>query len=728
VMVGLGVLADRLKHELIAKLKAGPYDTLDIRSETYGYRTPNGYEERERVVVSHGQGQVHVHIQALGDNLFVGWQALLNWAQWTETSPVTTVGFGRRSIAFRELKPSWYYPNEFDLIDLNSMSGVVHSVIEREAKALLTEHTIDHEIDFEVIRGDRENALDARKAWPERSDKRQRISNVIFGWGAVQHVSAGEMQLAPVGVKPTGRSRGVANVPAVILLPLIAALGYFWIYQWNGLGLFEVEQSAGSLVTVFPPMLDLPLAVALAIGLWLYARIGIIRALLVLLLVEAADFVTSYLDFYLGQINLGNPAILPSVLASLSYLLAASIWVPRLRDGRRWLAAIVLWTAWAALTPSLAPDPPWSDVLSLGLKVFIAACFGFWLWRDEQERSRSLDPRVQRAVVSAIHKHWVLFLVEGIVLVILGVIAILVPPIATLALTTLVGWLFLISGIVGLVTTFWARHAPGFWWSLISAIIGILVGLALLASPVVGALSLTLVLIAFFIIEGVASIMYAVDHRRQLTGSWGWMLISGIIDIILAGIILAGLPETAVWALGLLVGINMLFGGGALIAMALAARTGERQSRGTALESPVIVAKSPIAFVLNLLWIIFGGLWMAIGWVFAAVIMAITIIGLPWARAAFNIALYTLLPFGRKAVSRAEYSGSHDLGTGPFGLVGNVIWLVLAGWWLALGHVITAIMLAVTAIGIPFAWVHLKLAGIALWPIGKEIVAHGPIR
>jgi uncharacterized membrane protein YccF (DUF307 family) len=131
---------------------------------------------------------------------------------------------------------------------------------------------------------------------------------------------------------------------------------------------------------------------------------------------------------------------------------------------------------------------------------------------------------------------------------------------------------------------------------------------------------------------------------------------------------------------------------------------------------------SPIALVLNVLWIIFGGLWMAVGWVIAAVVMAITIIGIPWARAAFNIASYTLLPFGRKAVSRAEYSG-HDIGTGLFGLIGNVIWLVLAGWWLALGHLITAVLLAVTIIGIPFAWAHLKLAGVALWPIGKEIVA-----
>jgi len=131
---------------------------------------------------------------------------------------------------------------------------------------------------------------------------------------------------------------------------------------------------------------------------------------------------------------------------------------------------------------------------------------------------------------------------------------------------------------------------------------------------------------------------------------------------------------------------------------------------------------SPVSVLLNVLWIVFGGLWMAIGWLVAALIMAITIIGLPWARAAFNIASYTLLPFGRRAVSRAEHLGVEDFGTGPFGLIGNIIWLVLAGWWLALGHLIAAFCLAITIIGIPFAWAHLKLAGIALWPIGKMIV------
>lgn len=131
----------------------------------------------------------------------------------------------------------------------------------------------------------------------------------------------------------------------------------------------------------------------------------------------------------------------------------------------------------------------------------------------------------------------------------------------------------------------------------------------------------------------------------------------------------------------------------------------------------------PLASVfLNILWIVFGGFWMAVGWFVAAIVMAITIVGLPWTRAAFNIALYTLLPFGQTAVSRAEHTGRDDFGTGSLGAIGNLIWLVLAGWWLALGHVVTAVLLAITVIGLPFAWAHLKLAGIALWPIGKMIV------
>jgi uncharacterized membrane protein YccF (DUF307 family) len=123
------------------------------------------------------------------------------------------------------------------------------------------------------------------------------------------------------------------------------------------------------------------------------------------------------------------------------------------------------------------------------------------------------------------------------------------------------------------------------------------------------------------------------------------------------------------------------------------------------------------SLLLNVLWIVFGGFYMAVGWLVAALIMAITIIGIPWARAALTMALYTLLPFGNTVVDRQT-----GIGSGLLGFIGNLIWLVLAGWWLALGHLITAIFLAITIIGIPFAWAHLKLAGLALWPIGKDVV------
>jgi uncharacterized membrane protein HdeD (DUF308 family) len=176
-------------------------------------------------------------------------------------------------------------------------------------------------------------------------------------------------------------------------------------------------------------------------------------------------------------------------------------------------------------------------------------------------------------LLSAIRRHWVLFLIEGIVLVVFGAIAVVLPGIAALAVTILLGWLFLFSGILGLVTTIWMRQLPGFWWSLLSALLAIITGAALLWWPFGGVLSLTLGLAVFFLIEGVVSIMYALDHRREFTGRWGWMLASGVIDIVLAVLILIGFPGTASWAIGLLVGINMLMGGTALMAMALHART-----------------------------------------------------------------------------------------------------------------------------------------------------------
>jgi uncharacterized membrane protein HdeD (DUF308 family) len=175
------------------------------------------------------------------------------------------------------------------------------------------------------------------------------------------------------------------------------------------------------------------------------------------------------------------------------------------------------------------------------------------------------------AIGKIVRDHWKLFLVEGIILVVLGLLAVAVPIVAGLAVAILFGWLFLISGIVGLVTTIAMRRAPGFWWSLLSAVLGIAVGGWLLVQPALGLVSLTYLLIAFFIIEGIATIMFALEHKGALSGRWGWMLVSGIVDLFLAAVILVGLPGTVAWALGLIVGINMVFGGASMIGMALAA-------------------------------------------------------------------------------------------------------------------------------------------------------------
>ena len=126
---------------------------------------------------------------------------------------------------------------------------------------------------------------------------------------------------------------------------------------------------------------------------------------------------------------------------------------------------------------------------------------------------------------------------------------------------------------------------------------------------------------------------------------------------------------------------------------------------------------SPLSFLLNMLWLIYSGLATVLAWVIAAAIMAITIISLPWAFSAMRIALYTLLPFGHEIRTRPD--------AGMLSLLGNIIWFVLAGWWLAIAHLILAVALAITIIGIPFAWAHLKLAGASLFPVGKEIVPRG---
>jgi uncharacterized membrane protein HdeD (DUF308 family) len=180
---------------------------------------------------------------------------------------------------------------------------------------------------------------------------------------------------------------------------------------------------------------------------------------------------------------------------------------------------------------------------------------------------------MQRAINGALKAHWRLFLLQGVIMIILGIVAIALPVAATIAVDFYVGWLFLIAGIVGLVALLSAGNIPAFLWSLITAALSVAVGVLLLWKPVEGAASLTLVLTAFFIVEGIFQIVASLAYRGVVSSTWGWMLVSGICDLVLAAIIIFGWPFSAVWVLGMLVGVNLLTSGWAIVMAAMAGRS-----------------------------------------------------------------------------------------------------------------------------------------------------------
>jgi len=192
---------------------------------------------------------------------------------------------------------------------------------------------------------------------------------------------------------------------------------------------------------------------------------------------------------------------------------------------------------------------------------------------------------MQRALRDALKAHWRLFLFQGIVMIILGGVAVAAPAAATIAVDIYIGWLLLISGIVGLVAMFSTKDIPAFLWTLITAALSFAVGALLIWKPVEGALSLTILLSAFFIAEGVFQTVASIAYRDVIGDSWGWMLASGISDLVLAAIIILGWPLTAVWALGLLVGVNLITSGWAIVMAALAGRSADQSIETRAEEA-----------------------------------------------------------------------------------------------------------------------------------------------
>ena len=179
----------------------------------------------------------------------------------------------------------------------------------------------------------------------------------------------------------------------------------------------------------------------------------------------------------------------------------------------------------------------------------------------------------QRAITEAMRTYSTLFLVQGVIMMILGGLAIIWPQVSTVAVDLYVGWLFLLSGVMGLITMFIAPSVSAFLWSLLTAALSLFVGVLLIWHPVEGAVSLTLVLIAFFIAEGIFQIAGAIRLRESFPDAWAWMLMSGIADLILAAIIISGWPSSAGWALGLIVGVNLITSGLAITMVAATGRT-----------------------------------------------------------------------------------------------------------------------------------------------------------
>jgi uncharacterized membrane protein HdeD (DUF308 family) len=179
---------------------------------------------------------------------------------------------------------------------------------------------------------------------------------------------------------------------------------------------------------------------------------------------------------------------------------------------------------------------------------------------------------MNRSIRNSLAAHWRLIMAQGVIMVILGALALAAPAFATLAVDIYVGWLFLFSGLLGLVAIFSATHPARFRWGMVTAGLSLVLGVMLVWKPAEGALSLTAVLTAFFIAEGLFQAITSVAYRYSMRSTWGWMLASGFADLALAAVILAGWPMTAGWALGIIAGVNLITSGWAIAMAALAGR------------------------------------------------------------------------------------------------------------------------------------------------------------
>ncbi len=173
-------------------------------------------------------------------------------------------------------------------------------------------------------------------------------------------------------------------------------------------------------------------------------------------------------------------------------------------------------------------------------------------------------------IAALVHAHWRRFLIQGVIMILLGTLAVALPVLTTFSITLLVGWLILIGGFWRAIALVRSARMPGFGWSMAMAIVAIVIGAMFLMMPLSGMFTLTMLLITIFVLEAMAKIFFALDLRKH-SHRWSWVFATGILDFFLATLIFIGWPSSAAWVIGLLVGVNMIFFGVSLVMISLAA-------------------------------------------------------------------------------------------------------------------------------------------------------------
>ena len=383
VVPGLGGDYVSIKRRLLTKLAEVQAAGAECRAEVYSYRTPNGYEERERLVLSKGQSLVHVHIVQFGNDVYVGWQAHLNWAGWGETNPAATRTANGAEIEYRELRPGFYVPQTFDLIDLNSLSELVHRRIEDELKAVLREKQIDQEIDFQIVRGDRENALDrSKREGPEEASRLSRFwPRFMKSAQAWQMVSMTEVKRTVADPKAVPAAAASTTSGSLIPLALAAGALLYWASPLN-------KAFAGTSI----PASTVGFAALVGLALWWYGELSIRLAAVAAVIYGFASYwaFTAYFsrarELITGGVQGGFLLYtLGSVLLGTLILMATgSVFSARLRSVNRWLFAVIVWSAIPLLFAYFRQNGMANDVYMVALAGFTAfkyGCFGYWLQR-----------------------------------------------------------------------------------------------------------------------------------------------------------------------------------------------------------------------------------------------------------------------------------------------------------------------------------------------------------